>query len=82
MFQNNQLPDADQEWHRLVPKEAREVLGKDEVKRQSVLFEVFKSEKDYVADLELMQEVCPDQRFSKFGILNFWTLSRCSLMAY
>lgn len=57
LFQKDQLPDADQAWHRLVPKEAREVLGKSEVKRQSVLFEVFKSEKDYVADLELVQEV-------------------------
>lgn len=71
MFQNNQLPDADQEWHRLVPKEAREVLGKDEVKRQSVLFEVFKSEKDYVADLELVQEVRAGERFSKIGVPNF-----------
>lgn len=39
------------------------MLGKDEVKRQSVLFEVFKSEKDYVFDLELVQEVCSDQCF-------------------
>ena len=39
------------------------MLGKDEVKRQSVLFEVFKSEKDYVTDLELVQEVCLYLRF-------------------
>lgn len=60
LFQKDQLPEAEQEWYRLVPKEAQEVLGKDEVKRQSVLFEVFKSEKDYVADLELVREVLPD----------------------
>ena len=57
-FQEDQLPEVDQEWHRLVPREARDVLGKNEVKRQSVLFEVFKSERDYVADLELVREVC------------------------
>lgn len=67
LFQKDQLPDAEQEWYRLVPKEAQEVLGKDEVKRQSVLFEVFKSEKDYVADLELVREVLPDQLSSKVG---------------
>ena len=57
LFQKDKLPEADQEWYRLVPKEARNVLGKSEVKRQSVLFEVFKSEKDYVADLEIVREV-------------------------
>ena len=60
----------DQDWYRLVPKEARDVLGKDEVKRQSVLFEVFKSEKDYVNDLELVREVCPDPCFLKTGVPN------------
>jgi hypothetical protein len=49
-------------------KEARNVLDKNEIKRQSVLFEVFKSEKDYVADLELVKEVCPDSRFLKIGV--------------
>jgi len=58
------------------------VLGKNEVKRQSVLFEVFKSEKDYVADLELVQEVCPDQRLLGVGVPDFQTLSRCSSMTY
>ncbi|KAF9648739.1 hypothetical protein BDM02DRAFT_3155589 [Thelephora ganbajun] len=64
LFQEGQLPDTDQEWYRLVPKEAQVVLDKNEVKRQSVLFEVFKSEKDYVTDLELVQEVFID------GLLN------------
>jgi len=59
---------VEQDWYRLVPKEARDVLDKGEVKRQSVLFEVFKSEKDYVNDLELVKEVCPDSRFSDIGI--------------
>ena len=70
LFQEDQLPDADQEWYRLVPKEAQEVLGKSEVKRQSILFEVFKSEKDYVADLGLVREVWSDYRFLKLGDLN------------
>ena len=57
-FQAGELPESDQEWHRLVPESAREALGKREVERQSVLFEVFKSERDYVFDLEMVEEVC------------------------
>ena len=57
-FQVGELADADSEWHRLVPPEAREVLDRKEVQRQSILFEIIKSEKDYVADLELVKEVC------------------------
>ncbi|KAG8213014.1 hypothetical protein J3R82DRAFT_11404 [Butyriboletus roseoflavus] len=56
-FQNGELAENDEEWHRLVPLEAREALGKREVERQSVLFEIFKSERDYVADLKLIKEV-------------------------
>lgn len=51
-------------------KEARDVLGKNEVKRQSILFEVFKSEKDYVADLELVREVCLYLHFSNTTVNN------------
>lgn len=56
-FQAGQLADKDEEWHRLVPPEAQEALGKKEVERQSVLFELFKSERDYVEDLKLVTEV-------------------------
>ena len=56
-FQAGELNPADEEWHKLVPETAREALGKREVQRQSILFELVKSEKDYVADLELVQEV-------------------------
>lgn len=56
-FQLGQLQEKDEEWHFLVPPEAREALGKREVERQSVLFEVFKSERDYVYDLKLIREV-------------------------
>lgn len=56
-FQNGNLPDRDEEWYKLVPAEAREALGDREVQRQSVLFEVFKSERDYVHDMELIEEV-------------------------
>ncbi|KIK10379.1 hypothetical protein K443DRAFT_670999 [Laccaria amethystina LaAM-08-1] len=56
-FQNGELAEADQEWHRLVPNEARDALGKKEVQRQSVLFEIFKAEREYVADLEAVEEV-------------------------
>ncbi|KAF5359183.1 hypothetical protein D9756_003436 [Leucocoprinus leucothites] len=54
-FQDGQLDDQDQEWHRLVSKEAQEALGKHEVRRQSIIFEIIKGERDYVADLELVQ---------------------------
>ncbi|TFK40376.1 hypothetical protein BDQ12DRAFT_680852 [Crucibulum laeve] len=56
-FQLGQLPEKDQEWHRLVPPEAREALGNQEVQRQSVIFEVVKAEREYVADLEAVQDV-------------------------
>lgn len=56
-FQSGELADNDSEWYRLVPPEAREVLDPQEVQRQSILFEIIKSEKDYVADLELVKEV-------------------------
>lgn len=56
-FQSGTLPEKDQEWHKLVPTEAREALGKQEVQRQSVIFELFKSERDYVSDLEAVKEV-------------------------
>ncbi|KZT00783.1 uncharacterized protein LAESUDRAFT_687612 [Laetiporus sulphureus 93-53] len=59
-FQANDLPDADQEWHRLVPAAARDVLDRDEVQRQSILFEIIKSERDYVSDLVLVKEVFVD----------------------
>jgi hypothetical protein len=56
-FQAGLLPSKDEEWHVLVPDAAREALGKHEVERQSVLFEIFKAERDYVGDLVLVQEV-------------------------
>lgn len=56
-FHRGQLTENEEEWYRLVPPEAREVLDRKEVTRQSILFEIVKSEKDYVADLELVQEV-------------------------
>ena len=56
-FQHGELSDTDSEWHRLVPPEARVVLDRKEVQRQSILFEIIKSEKDYVADMELVKEV-------------------------
>uniref|UniRef100_A0A8H7Y279 Rho1 guanine nucleotide exchange factor 1 n=1 Tax=Psilocybe cubensis TaxID=181762 RepID=A0A8H7Y279_PSICU len=56
-FQAGELSEKDQEWHRLVPEEARDALGKQEVQRQSVIFEVIKSERDYVADLEAVEAV-------------------------
>ncbi|PFH52993.1 hypothetical protein AMATHDRAFT_45896 [Amanita thiersii Skay4041] len=56
-FQNGELAENDEEWYKLVPEEAREALGKKEVQRQSVIFEVFKAERDYVADLGVIQDI-------------------------
>ncbi|KAJ7707684.1 hypothetical protein B0H17DRAFT_1000886 [Mycena rosella] len=60
LFQTGELPDRDEEWHKLVSPEAREALGKREVQRQSVIFEVFKAEREYVFDLEAVREVFID----------------------
>jgi hypothetical protein len=56
-FQANELSESDQEWHKLVPKEALDALDPAEVKRQSMIFEFFKAEREYVSDLELVTEV-------------------------
>ncbi|KAI5892712.1 uncharacterized protein SCHCODRAFT_02501635 [Schizophyllum commune H4-8] len=56
-FQSHELAGPEEEWHRLVPEAAREALGNDEVQRQSVLFEIIKSERDYVSDLEAVRDV-------------------------
>ncbi|CCM01400.1 uncharacterized protein FIBRA_03451 [Fibroporia radiculosa] len=63
-FQTGDLPESDCEWYRLVPPEAREVLDKGEVQRQSILFEIIKSERDYVSDLVLVKEIFVDPLFN------------------
>ena len=47
-FQAGELAPDDEEWHRLVPKPALEVVDHDEIQRQSIIFELIKSERDYV----------------------------------
>ncbi|KAG8763381.1 hypothetical protein FRC11_004256 [Ceratobasidium sp. 423] len=42
------------EWHNLVSAEVRDGMSKQEVKRQSVIFELIKGEMEYVKDLELL----------------------------
>lgn len=56
-FQAGKVPESQQEWSRFVPPQAIEVLDKHEVERQSALFEIFKSELDYVNDLRTIQDV-------------------------
>ncbi|KAL1739958.1 hypothetical protein HDZ31DRAFT_48462 [Schizophyllum fasciatum] len=56
-FQCHELAGPDEEWHKLVPEAAREALGNDEVQRQSILFEIIKSERDYASDLEAVRDV-------------------------
>ncbi len=57
LFQSGKTPESEQEWDRFVPPQAMEALWKKEVERQSVLFEVFKSELDYVNDLQTIEDV-------------------------
>ncbi|KAG8964003.1 hypothetical protein FRC00_004149 [Tulasnella sp. 408] len=56
-FQEGDLPEEDEEWHKLCPESAREALDKKEVQRQSVLFEVIKSERDYVLDMQMVEQI-------------------------
>ncbi|KZT57930.1 hypothetical protein CALCODRAFT_495589 [Calocera cornea HHB12733] len=56
-FQSGALANDEAEWHRLVPKEAIDALPKKEVQRQSIIFEIIKSEREYVADLTAVQDV-------------------------
>ncbi|EPT05556.1 hypothetical protein FOMPIDRAFT_1138735 [Fomitopsis schrenkii] len=83
-FQAGELPENDQEWYKLVPASAREVLDKREVTRQSILFEIIRSEKDYVNDLVLVKEVfiepllntspVPHHRLKGFVNEVFWNI--------
>ncbi|KAF9238478.1 hypothetical protein BU15DRAFT_88333 [Melanogaster broomeanus] len=88
-FQTGELEEKDEEWHFLIPSEAREALGKREVQRQSVLFEIIKSERDYVSDLNLIREVFMESlasasppiisdanRYHNFTSTVFWNLDR------
>lgn len=56
-FQTGQLPDEDSQWHQLVPRSVREILDVKEVQRQSNLFEIIKTERDYVNDMQFVKEV-------------------------
>jgi hypothetical protein len=58
LFQSGKVPESEQNWDRFVPPQALQTLGKQEVERQSVLFEIFKSELDYVNDLRIIEDVC------------------------
>jgi RHO1 GDP-GTP exchange protein 1/2 len=57
LFQAGKVPESEQEWDRFVPPQALQALEKREIERQSVLFEVFKSELDYVNDLRVIEDV-------------------------
>ncbi|GJE88623.1 RhoGEF/DH domain-containing protein [Phanerochaete sordida] len=67
-FQAGELDENDEEWHRLVPKGALEVFDKHEIQRQSVIFEIIKSERDYVSDLELVRDVFIDSLVNTLSI--------------
>lgn len=73
-FQEGKLRIEDQEWHRLVPEGAQDALGKKEVRRQSIIFEIIKGERDYVNDLELVQQVGFPRQALDFMTMNNWFL--------
>jgi hypothetical protein len=77
-FQEGKLSENEEEWHRLVDPEARASLDPKEVKRQSVIFEVIKSEKDYVADLEILQDVSILLSHSTLSLLCCWLFAGCA----
>jgi hypothetical protein len=56
-FQAGKLSPADEEWHRLIPEALRETFDKNTIQRQSILFEIIKSERDYVADMQAVNDV-------------------------
>ncbi|TFK28142.1 hypothetical protein FA15DRAFT_665628 [Coprinopsis marcescibilis] len=56
-FQRGELADAEEEWHRLVPEEAMKALENKEIQRQGMIFELFKAEREYVSDLQLMEDI-------------------------
>ncbi|KAI0078800.1 hypothetical protein K474DRAFT_1706193 [Panus rudis PR-1116 ss-1] len=88
-FQNYELAESDREWYRLVPAAAREVLDKKEVQRQSNIFEIIKSEQEYVRDLELVNDIfvepmlntlpIPQQRVKGFIHTVFYNLNEILL---
>ncbi|KAF8301399.1 hypothetical protein DL93DRAFT_2160894 [Clavulina sp. PMI_390] len=57
-FQVNMLRASfagEEEWHSLVANDIRESLSEGEVRRQEAIFELIKSEMEYVRDLEAFQ---------------------------
>ena len=49
--------NLDPEWHDLVDPSVRESLGKDEVQRQGLWWELIKGEVEYVRDLRMICKV-------------------------
>ncbi|KAF8575974.1 hypothetical protein K439DRAFT_1419330 [Ramaria rubella] len=59
-FQKGAGDDTDWSWHLLVTREARESLPSAEVMRQSAMFDLIDAERNYVNDLELVQDIFVD----------------------
>ncbi|KAJ3523924.1 hypothetical protein NM688_g8645 [Phlebia brevispora] len=59
-FQAGELDPADEEWYRLVPQEVPKAWPKQDVLRQCAIFEIIKSEKEYVEDMKVAREVFKD----------------------
>ena len=82
-FQENQLSESDEQWHELVPEETRASLPESEVKRQSAIFEIIKTEKEYVANLEDLRDVssilsCVHRPLIALGVIDSFSSLRSS----
>ncbi|KAG8980920.1 hypothetical protein FRB94_010320 [Tulasnella sp. JGI-2019a] len=51
------IPGAPSEWHELVRPDVLGALPKAEIRKQSIIFEVIVSEMEFVADLEMIDEL-------------------------
>lgn len=47
------------EWAAIVPDEARRILSKDEIQRQSNIYELIQAERNFVVDIEIFLYVSP-----------------------
>lgn len=80
-FQEGDLPEEMEEWDKLCPDSIRTSLSKKEIQRQSTIFEVIKSERDYTLDLQLIDNVHLKSYFVSQKILMMHHVGICPTIA-
>ncbi|KAJ3010284.1 UNVERIFIED_CONTAM: RHO1 GDP-GTP exchange protein 2 [Siphonaria sp. JEL0065] len=53
----NQVKEEDLWWSNTVPKEVQESVSKEEEKRQNAIYDIIKTEKNYVEELKIIQSL-------------------------